>query len=179
MTVAVTPEVFRFVQYNAAEIAAVVEDLLGRLGLAGTRVALDVDETTPLTRVVVHEGDPLRIEAGSGALEDTRVPRTFSPTAAQVNVGRVLLRRRDRRGVAFAAAPDDAGLSLAELAAWDVTCVGRLARAGVRVHADRWRYNLRNRIGFTDATDAVFDRLWATDDASWFDIAAACGAVTP
>jgi hypothetical protein len=179
MTVVVTPEVFRFVQYDSLEIASVVDDLLARLGLAGTEVALEVDETTPLTRVVAHEGVPLRIEAGSGALEDTRVPRTFSATATQVNVGRVLLRRRDRGGAAFAGAPDDAGLSLAELAAWDVTCVGRLGRSGVRVHADRWRYNLRNRIGFTDATDAVFDRLWATDDPSWSDIAAASGVMTP
>jgi hypothetical protein len=174
VTVTVTPSAFTYVAFDAAEIAACVEDLLARLGLAGTDLALDVDETTPLTRVVLAGTDPLAVHAGSGALEDTRVPRAFSAVAAQVNLGRVLLRHLDRRGAAFADASDDPQLGLAELAAWDASAVGRLGRLGITVHEPRWRYNLRNRIGFSDATDATFDRLWHGDAVAWADIAAAC-----
>ena len=31
-------------------------------------------------------------------------------------------------------------------------------------------YQFRNRHGFTDASDAAFDRLWSADGLSWADI---------
>jgi hypothetical protein len=177
MTVTVVPETFSFVFFDAAEIARVVDALLDRLGLGGIDVVVEVDESTPVTRVEIDEGTPLVLRAGSGALEDTRMPRTFSEVATQVNLGRLLLRRRDRASGAFVDAPADHDLGLAALAAWDVTCVGRLSRMGIRVHEPRWRYNLRNRLGFSDVTDATFDRLWALESPTWSDITAAATAV--
>jgi hypothetical protein len=67
----------------------------------------------------------------------------------------------------FADAPADVELSLQENAAWDTYCVGRLARLGVPVNQQRWRYNHRNRFGFHDDVDAAFDALWAADDLGW------------
>jgi hypothetical protein len=70
----------------------------------------------------------------------------------------------------FADAPADLDLSLTENAAWDTYCAGRLARMGVEVNQQRWRYNHRNRFGFNDRVDAEFDRLWSADDLGWSDI---------
>jgi hypothetical protein len=50
--------------------------------------------------------------------------------------------------------------------------VGRLGRLGYRVHEQRWRYNFRNRHGFTDQADAAFDRIWAADALTWSDLTA-------
>jgi hypothetical protein len=81
------------------------------------------------------------------------------------------LRARDRMRADFADAPADLDLSLTENAAWDTYCAGRLARMGVEVNQQRWRYNHRNRFGFNDRVDAEFDRLWSADDLGWSDIA--------
>jgi hypothetical protein len=163
----VTPGEFTLVQFDAAAIAAVVDDLLAKLDLDDRTVRLDVDETTPIVRIEVDLGDPFHLRAGSGALEDLRRPRQQSEVSIATNVGRVLLRSRDRGDDSFAGAPADDALTLPQLAAWDAYCVGRLGRVGCRVHEPRWRYNFRNRHGFTDAADAAFDELWAADRLTW------------
>jgi hypothetical protein len=163
----VTPTEFTLVQFDATAIAAVVDDLLARLDLAARAVRLDVDETTPVVRIEVDSNDPFHLRAGSGALEDLRRPRQQSETSIATNVGRVLLRSRDRDDGSFAAAPPDDGLTLAQLAAWDAYSVGRLGRLGCRVHEPRWRYNFRNRHGFTDTADAAFDELWSAERLTW------------
>ena len=87
------------------------------------------------------------------------------------NLGRVLLRVRDRLSGGFGEAPpDDDELSLRQIAAWETYCVGRLERLGFAVNQQRWRYNFRNRHGFTDAADAAFDRLWNADSLSWGEL---------
>ena len=54
MSVTVTPESFSLVEFDAAELAAIVERLLDSIGLpAGTDVRVEVDETTPLGRARV------------------------------------------------------------------------------------------------------------------------------
>ena len=34
----------------------------------------------------------------------------------------------------------------------------------------RRRYQLRNRVGFSDAVDALFDTLWTSDGLTWQDL---------
>ena len=177
MTVVVTPQQFTFVAYDAALIQRIAEQLLVSLGLQDRDVVIEVDETTPLTRMRVETGDPISIRAESGAFEDPKLPRQQSETTTATSLGRVLLRARDRLLGGFADAPPDKQLSLAEMAAWETYCVGRLERLGVTVNQQRWRYNFRNRHGFTDHADAAFDRLWAGDGLTWDELRAISTAV--
>jgi hypothetical protein len=171
MSVTVTPSSFALVNFDATEIAAITADLAERLGLGGEEIRVEVDETTPLTRSALASADPIVITAESGALENPKQLRSLSKTRTAESIGRLLLRARDRRpGGGFETAPPEGQLSLAQSAAWDSYANGRLARAGLEPHRPRWLYHFRNRHGFTDAADAVFDRLWAADALTWAEL---------
>jgi hypothetical protein len=173
--VTVSPQAFIFVKYDAAEIAEVVAELAERFQIANP-IRVVVDETTPLAKVyeevdAASSDATITLHAQSGALEDRQHPMSFSATGARESLGRILLRARDRMRADFADAPADLELTLTQNAAWDTYCAGRLARMGVEVNQQRWRYNHRNRFGFNDRVDAEFDRLWSADDLGWSDIA--------
>lgn len=170
MTVTVTPDTFQFVSFDATLIQRVGESLVAALGLTDREVAIAVDETTPLARVTLDVGDTITVSAESGAFEDTRRPRCQSETATATAIGRALLRARDRLSGGFGEAPADGDLTLAQVAAWETYCVGRLARIGIAVNEQRWRYNFRNRHGFSDGSDAAFDRLWTSDGLTWGEV---------
>lgn len=166
--VTVTPGEFHFVKYDAAAIAAIVRELADSLGVANP-VHVVVDETTPLAKVSAEvEGTSsdatITIRAESGALEDTQRFTHFGADNARVNLGRMLLRARDRMRDDFVDVAPDRELTLRQHAAWDTYCAGRLARLGLPVNQQRWRYNHRNRFGFADDIDAHFDRIWSSDD---------------
>jgi hypothetical protein len=172
MSVTVTPQEFKFVAYDAALIQSVTEELLASLGLTDRAVNIEVDETTPLSRTRVEIGDTISIRAESGAFEDTKRPRQQSEVATATSLGRVLLRVRDRLSGGFGEAPPDDELTLAQVAAWETYSVGRLERLGIAVNQQRWRYNFRNRHGFTDAADDAFNRLWSSDGLTWGELEA-------
>jgi hypothetical protein len=169
MTVTVTPDQFHFVSFDADIIRRIGDSLVAALGI-DRPVSVTVDETTPLARTTVELGDTIAIRAESGAFEDTRKPRHQSEVATATSLGRVLLRARDRLVGGFGEAPADGALSLAQTAAWETYCVGRLARLGIAVNQQRWRYNFRNRHGFTDHADGAFDRLWSSDGLTWGEL---------
>ncbi len=173
MAVTVTPAEFTYVTFDANIIEDLLTVLLGRLGLADRSLQVEVNEASPIVRVDVEDGEPIVLRADSGAFEDPRRPRSLSDDAVVTNAGRPLLRLRDRGDGSFAAAPSDIELTLAQMAAWDTYAVGRLGRLGYRVHQPRWRYNFRNRHGFTDAADAYFDALWAAEGITWSELSAA------
>jgi len=170
MTVTVIPQTFNFVAYDAALIQRVTDELLASLGLTDRDVNVEVDETTPLARIRVEIGDAIAIRAESGAFEDTKRPRQQSEVATATSIGRVLLRVRDRLVGGFGEAPPDEELSLPQVAAWDAYCVGRLARLGIEVNEQRWRYNFRNRHGFTDEADEAFNKVWTSDGLTWGEL---------
>jgi hypothetical protein len=175
--VTVTPSEFTFVKFDAAEIETIVSELAGLLEVANP-IRVVVDETTPLAKLYetldgVSSDAMITLHAESGALEDRKHPMSFSPAAARESLGRVLLRASDRLRPEFADAPDDLELTLAENAAWDTYCAGRLARLGVTTNKQRWQYNHRNRFGFSDEVDVGFERLWSAEGLSWPDIAGA------
>jgi len=174
--VTVSPEEFIFVEYDAAEIATIVAELAAQLEIANP-IRVIVDETTPLAKVyeeidAASSDATITLHAESGALEDRKHLQSFSPKAARESLGRILLRAHDRMRPEFADAPPDLELTLEQNAAWDTYCAGRLARMGVEVNQQRWRYNHRNRFGFDDGVDAKFDLIWTSDDLGWSDIAA-------
>ncbi len=173
--VTVSPDEFTFVKYDSATIAAIVAELAEQLEIANP-ITVIVDETTPLAKVyeeidAASSDATITLHAESGALEDRKHPMSFSPDIARESLGRVLLRAHDRMRADFAEAPGDLDLTLEQNAAWDTYCAGRLARMGVRVNEQRWRYNHRNRFGFHDDVDAHFDQLWAADDLGWAALA--------
>lgn len=175
MAVTVTPEQFKLVQFDAAEITEIVGELAAAIGLPeDLAIAVEVDETSPLGKAAVTSIDPIVLQLESGALEDPKRPRQLSRTAAADVLGRLLFRVRDRLDPTFGTPPADADLSLQQSVAWDVYGIGRLVRLGYRHHDNRQRrlYHFRTRHGFTDAADAAFDRLWTTDGLTWADIAA-------
>ena len=86
----------------------------------------------------------------------------------------MLLRAHDRLEGGFGEAPGDDALSLAQIAAWEVYCIGRLSRLGITTNQQRWRYNFRNRHGFRDSTDQAFDQLWQSTGLTWAEMEAIC-----
>ena len=173
MSVTVLPEQFTMVLFDAAEIASIVADVAGVVGV-DRDIVVDVDERTPLGRTQVASLEPVTIKVESGAFEDARRPRHLSEVGVKDVVGRLLFRVRDRLDPAFGDPPADADLSLPAQVAWDAYCVGRCARLGLPVQEQRRRYHFRNRHGFTDAADAAFERLWYGEALTWADIEAAC-----
>lgn len=169
MTVSVAPTEFTMVMFDAPTIVRVAEQLLGELGIERD-LHIEVDETTPVARVVVRSLDPLVVSVESGAFEDSKRPRHLSELTTATNLARVLMRVTDRTGADFAAAPPDADLTLAQAAAWDTFAIGRFGRLGYSVHEPRWRYNFRNRHGFSDAADQAFDRLWTAEQLDWAEL---------
>ena len=167
MTITVTPEKFTMVNYDAGEIAAIVQKLLDQIGLSDVDVEVKVDETSPLGRAHVVSEDPVVIEAESGAIEDPKRPRQLSPANTIDVIGRALLRVADRRSGGFAEAPADADLTLPQSVAWAVYANGRLERLGYASQRQRWLYHFRNRHGFTDTVDAAFDKLWTGPSFTW------------
>jgi len=174
--VTVTPTEFSLVHYDAARIAALFEDVAGKLGLDGG-ITVVVDENSPFASAKLTSLDPVVIEAESGAFEDPKAPRCMSDAAVATTAARLLARARDRRDPAFVTGgppPPEAELTLAQADAWDAYAMGRASRMGIDVFTPRWRYRFRNRHGFTDLADRVFDRLWSAGSLRWADLAAAC-----
>jgi hypothetical protein len=173
--VRVTPETFTLVKFDAARIAEITSKLAGEVGLPDDAVVeIDVDEMTPGVRVRTESLDPVRLHIEGGAIEDSTAPRTLSDRLAADVIGRLLFRAADRRTPAFADAPADDDLDLAQRAAWDTYCMGRLDRLGYDVRKPRRLYHFRNRHGFHDVADQAFERLWTADGVTWADIAAVC-----
>jgi hypothetical protein len=174
--VTVSPQEFTFVKYVADDIAAIVAELAALLEVSNP-IHVIVDETTPLAKLSeeldgTSSDATITLHAESGALEDRKHPMSFSPTGARESFGRILLRAHDRLRPDFADVPADVDLTLEENAAWDTYCVGRLARLGVATNEQRWRYNHRNRFGFSDDVDAAFEALWNADGLGWSEVLA-------
>ena len=177
MSVTVAPHDFRFVKFDAQVVQRVGDELLATLGI-DRPLHVEIDETTPLGRVrATVNPDGIVVNVESGAFEDSKRPREQSETATAVSLGRILLRTRDRLQDGFGEAPADDELSLRQMAAWETYSAGRLTRLGLTVNQQRWRYNFRNRHGFTDVADAAFERIWAADGLTWTELEAISSSV--
>ena len=172
--VSVTPERFTLVAYDASEIAAIVRDLADQIGITNP-VSVEVDERTPLSKMSASVDDTtsdatVRLRFESGAMENTKQLTTFGEPRARLSIGRMLLRASDRLSGRFDDAPADTAMTNPQNAAWDTYCGGRLERLGLRPVQQQYRYDFRNRFGFGDDVDAMFDRIWAAEDLAWSDL---------
>lgn len=172
----VTPTTFTTIAFDADRIAALAGSVAEVVGLTGVPIRIDVDEESPLTSARLTSVDPIVIAADGGAFEDPARPRRLADDRVNEEVGRLLLRARDRGSAAFAAAPGEDELTIEQHAAWDVAAFGRLERLGIPVHAGRRRYQFLVRHGFTDVAEDAFRRLWDGHDPTWDDVATACAA---
>lgn len=179
MTVTVAPETFRFVKFDSVVVTRVAEELAAMLDMQQP-LHIEIDETTPLGRVRATFGtgadDTITVNVESGAFEDSKRPREQSEIATSINLGRILLRVRDRLHGGFGESPADDDLSLRQMAAWETYCAGRLSRLGLKVNQQRWVYNFRNRHGFTDTADAAFAQIWSADALTWGELEAISSA---
>lgn len=172
MTTTVTPSTFTMVEYDADVIARMADEIAAKVGLSGVDIEIEVDETVPLGRNRLESIDPVHVWAESGAFEDAKKFRQFSEANATDVLGRHLMRAKDRRSDAFGDPADDGDLSQEHRTAWDIYTVGRLVRLGYAANRQRWIYDFRNRHGFTDVTDRVFDELWNGTDLTWAQVSA-------
>lgn len=170
--VTVSPEEWKFVRFDTERIVAVASTLADQVGIT-VPIRIEVDETTPLGRVSVTSYEPLVVNAESGAFEDPKSPRELSERSVADVLGRLFFRIRDRLDPAFGSPPPDSDLTLAQSTAWDAYAVGRSVRLGYPASRQRRLYHFRNRHGFSDTADAVFDRLWESDGLTWADLEAA------
>lgn len=171
MTITVTPETFSFVSFDSAYIARIAQIVAEQLGLIDIDIAIEVDETSPLTRIDVEVTESLiTVRPLSGALEDTRLPRQQSELATTVTMARSLLRARDRLRGGFEKAPADSELTLPQAAAWDTYIFGRVSRMDIDVKKQAALYNFRNRHRFNDASDNTFEKIWNSDALTWDEI---------
>ena len=172
--VTVAPEQFSLVKYDAVRIAEITRDLAESLAVTNP-IAVEVDERTPLSKMSASvdgtsSDATVTLRLQSGALEDTKHLTNFSETRARLSLGRVMLRARDRMRPDFTDAPDDLQLTNRQNAAWDAYCGGRLERLGLGPVKQQYLYDFRNRFGFSDEVDALFERVWAADDLGWADL---------
>ena len=173
--IVVSPETFSFVEFDPAEIARLASEVAARVGLPpNAEIRIEVDERTPLGRTWLDSVEPIAIRVQSGAFENPKVLRTLSERNVVDVLGRLLFKAVDRRDPGFADAPPDGELTLQEYTAWDTYAVGRCERAGYAPSKARRLYHFRNRHGFNDTADAVFERLWSAQELRWADINAAC-----
>ena len=130
-------------------------------------VQIEVDENQATNRVRVASLSPLTLRVDGGALENYRQPRTTGELESSITFTRLFLEVADRRSDTFGAPDLSQELSHAHRMAWDVNLYGRASRHGLRIHQPRYRYNFRNRHGFSDLADRTFDTLWAEDDLTF------------
>ena len=171
--ITILPGTFTKVEYDAARLAGLARKALA-LVLALPQdldVEVRIDEDQATTRATVAWLEPLVFAVDSGALENLKDPRRCGELESMVTFARLFLEVLDRRTAAFGAPAIDEPVSLAHKVAWNVQLFGRVSRLGLRLHPPRFRYDFRNRHGFSDQADRIFDQLWSTDGLTFPRIA--------
>jgi hypothetical protein len=165
----VRPAAFTRVVFDAAQIAVLAQRSLEMVAALPDDLdaLVDVDESQATNRVRVESLDPVTLHVDGGALEHYKQPRTLGELESRITFTRLFLEVADRRSTTFGAPPLGADLTHAHRMAWDVNLFGRASRHGLAIHQPRYRYNFRNRHGFSDLADRVFDTLWAADDLTF------------
>jgi hypothetical protein len=176
--VTVTPDPFTLIPFDAAEIASLVEDVAALVEFPPAveiEVVVDEELFPPLTGHMTDVVDGRAVLWISAAnLEDTRQPRTFAPDQARFDFSVMLLRAKDRLSEDFADAPPDRQLTRGERLAWDINAIGRAERLGLPVRRQRELYDFRLQHGFTDVSDAAFERCWHAPTMTFAGIRELC-----
>lgn len=173
MAVFVKPESFEQVDFDPsviARIATVVGERACPGVLSDSDVIVDIDENAPTSRAHVVSLNPITFDIESGALERYSRPRTLGDSEAELTLARLFLEVGDRRSDEFGAPSMETELSHAHRVAWNTNLYGRASRLGYQTHKPRYRYDFRNRHGFSAPVDGIFEQLWSGDDLTFADI---------
>lgn len=170
--ITVSPESFDKVLFDSAQIGEAAQRAAEVVPGFDERRSFEVavDGERPTTRVWLESMEPLVLAVESGALEQTKQPRTLSEQRAMVTIARLLIEVTDRESPDFGGPELPQPTDLSIKVAWDIYCYGRLRRLGLTVAEAALRYNFRNRVGFSDAADEAFDRLWSANNLTYADI---------
>jgi hypothetical protein len=167
--ITVSPTEFTKVEYDAGRIAALAAEALAGVADVDDNSTLELhiaeNEATSVMRI--ESIDPIVLRIDGGAIENYRDPRRLGDLETKIAVTRLLLELADRRNPEFGAPDLAVETSQAHRQAWDVNLYGRVARHGLRLHKPRFLYNFRNRHGFTDHADRIFEQLWSGEDLTW------------
>ena len=172
--IVVQPETYTKVSFDAGVIATLAQRALESVAPLpdDLDVTVNIEEDNATNRVKITSVEPVVFDVDGGAVENYKQPRTVGDLEATISFTRLFLELSDRLSESFAAPALDDEVTLAHRMAWDINLFGRTARHGRRIHQPRYRYNFRNRHGFSDAADQVFDTLWAADELTWAEIVA-------
>lgn len=178
--IVVQPETYTKVSFDSELIMTLAQRALENVAALpdDLDVSVQVDENAATNRVRVASVDPVVLEVDSGALENYKVPRTVGDLASSISFTRLFLELADRQSETFGAPPLDADTNRAHRMAWDANLFGRTGRHGLPIHQPRYRYNFRNRHGFSDLSDRVFDELWNAEELTYEQIVALSDSVT-
>lgn len=167
--ITVVPDTYTKVDYDPARIAELASEALALVPDLPEALDMEirVDEDAATSRLGIASLDPLVLSFDSGALEDYKRPRELGEEQTSISIARLLLELVDRLDPGFGAPELDDEPSQAHKQAWDVNLYARVGRLGLRLHPPRFRYNFRNRHGFTDRADRVFDQLWEAEGLTW------------
>lgn len=174
-TITIEPDEFILVNYGIDEIRTIAQNVATGIGFpADHPIAIDIEESTPLMRVELASLTPLRIAVEGGAFEDLKRPRQLSADRTAAALACVLFQAHDQLFGGFADAPAT-GRTLEQQIAWDVYASGRTdLLLGIPIVKQPRLYAFRNRHGFSDVSDAAFDRLWNATSLTWADLCAVC-----
>jgi len=167
--IVIRPQTWTKVEFDTEQIATLAQRALESVAALpdDLDVEVAVEENQATNRVRVTSLEPLAFTVDGGALENYRQPRSLGDLETSITFTRLFLEVADRLSDSFAAPDIDAELTHAHRMAWDVNLFGRASRHGLRIHQPRYRYNFRNRHGFSDLADRIFDTLWASDDLTY------------
>ncbi len=168
--VTVSPETFTMVDYDAGEIAALVERLADR-SVRATATSRSGSTSRCRSAVCALPRPIPSCWKSTVARSRTRSDSVSSTSSAATRtIGRLLFEAQDLLRPDFGTPPDREDLELPQRVAWDAYASGRLARLGYDAQQQRWRYAFRTRHGFNDEADRAFDLLWSGDALTWADI---------
>jgi hypothetical protein len=170
--IVVRPDTYTKVNFDSAHIQTLAQRALESVAPLpdDLDVSVNVIEDQVTNRVRVSSLDPVTLEVDGGAIENYKMPRTVGDLEAGITFTRLFLEVVDRQSSTFGAPAIDEDLSHAHRMAWSVNLFGRTSRHGLHIHQPRYRYNFRNRHGFSDLADRTFDKLWSADELTWNEI---------
>lgn len=178
--IVVKPETYTKVDFDSELIQTLAQRALESVAALpdDLDVEVQVDENQATNRMRIESADPLVLAIDGGALENYKDPRTVGDLESSITLTRLFLEIADRESESFGAPALDAEISRSHRMAWDVNLFGRTSRHGLHIHQPRYRYNFRNRHGFSDLADRTFDKLWSSDSLTFAEIAALSDSVT-
>lgn len=167
------PVAFTKVDYDAESLVTWAQEALDALsGLpSDLDVAVELDESAATTTFALTSIDPVEVRLDSGSVENHRDPRRLGELETKITFTRIFLELLDRRSASFGAPEIGAEVSQAHKVAWEVNLYGRVAEQGLRLHKPRFLYDFRNRHGFTDHADEIFEEIWSGGELGWARIA--------